>query len=144
MPPTVGQRIRSRLVGNAVLCMAIGLIFFLSSNWTTWAGEGGQPKTDDAYLRANVTPLSAKMAGIAASVEVSDYQPVKTGGLLVRLRYEDFRVQIDLAQPAVRASEKSLANNQRQNELQDARVEQTRTGISGADSTIAKSNQRSG
>jgi membrane fusion protein, multidrug efflux system len=137
MSSTIGQKIRSRLVAIAILCIAFGLIFFLSSNWTTWAGEGEQQKTDDAYLRADVTPLSTKAAGIVASVEVSDYQPVKAGDLLVKLRDEDFRAQVDQAEAAVRAGESSLINNQRQKELQDARVQQAQTGISSAEAEIA-------
>src|SRR5262249_6896020 len=137
MPLTIGQKIRSRLVANAILCMAIALVFFLSSHWTTWAGEGEQQTTDDAYVRADVTPLSTKAAGIVASVEVSDYQAVKAGDLLVRLRDEDFRAQVDQAEAAVRASESSLVNNQRQKERQDAGVQQAQTGISSAEAEIS-------
>src|SRR5215510_1943600 len=137
MPSNVAQKIRGRLVAIVILCLAIGLIFLLSSHWTSWAGEGEQQKTDDAYLRADVTPLSTKAAGIVASVEVSDYQAVKAGELLVRLRDEDFRAQVDQAEAAVRAGESSLVNNQRQKELQDARVQQAQTGISSAEAEIS-------
>jgi membrane fusion protein (multidrug efflux system) len=137
MPFTIGQKIRGRLVAVTILCIAIALIFFLSTNWTTWAGEGEQQKTDDAYLRADVTPLSTKAVGIVASVEVVDYQAVKAGDLLVRLRDEDFRAQVDQAEAAVRAGESNLINNQRQKELQDARVEQAQSGISTAEAEIA-------
>jgi len=40
MPLTIGQKIRGRLVPIAIFCIAIALILFLSTNWTTWAGEG--------------------------------------------------------------------------------------------------------
>lgn len=90
----IGQKVRGRLVAVSILSIAIALIFFLSFNWTTWAGEGEQQKTDDAYVRADVTPLSTKAAGIVASVDVFDYQAVKAGDLLVRLRDEDFRAQV--------------------------------------------------
>jgi membrane fusion protein (multidrug efflux system) len=137
MPLTVAQKIRGGLVTLTILCIAIGLIFFLSGNWTTWAGGGEQQKTDDAYLRADVTPLSTKAAGIVASVEVSDYQTVKAGDLLVTLRDEDFRAQVDQALAAVHSSESSLVNNQRQKELQDARVDQATTGIHAAEAEIS-------
>jgi membrane fusion protein (multidrug efflux system) len=44
---------------------------------------------------------------------------------------------VDQAEAAVHAAESSLVNNQRQKELQDARVEQAQTGISTAESQIA-------
>jgi membrane fusion protein, multidrug efflux system len=137
MPSIIAQKIRGRLVAIVILCIAAGLIVLLASNWTIWAGEGEQQKTDDAYLRADVTPLSTKAAGIVASVEVSDYQSVKAGDLLVTLRDEDFRAQVEQAEAAVRASESSLVNNQRQKELQDARVQQAQTGITSSESDIA-------
>src|SRR4029077_14874430 len=105
MPPTAAQKTRGRLVTVTILCIAAALIFFLSGHWTTWAGGGEQQQTDDAYLRADVTPLSTKAAGIVASVEVSDYQAVKAADPLVTLRDEDFRAQVDQAEAAVRGSE---------------------------------------
>jgi membrane fusion protein (multidrug efflux system) len=137
MPLTTGQKIRGRLVAVTIFCLAAGLIFLLSSNWTTWAGEGEKQQTDDAYVRADVTPLSTKVAGLVANVAVSDYQPVKAGDLLVTLRDEDFRAQVDQAIAAVHASESSLVNNQRQKDLQDARIQQAQTGITAAEAEIS-------
>jgi hypothetical protein len=77
MASTLSTRVRGWIVSIAILGTALGLIFVLSSNWTTWARAGEEQETDDAYLRADVTPLSTKAAGLVASVEVSDYQPVK-------------------------------------------------------------------
>src|SRR5437667_12879698 len=94
-------------------------------------------KTYDEYLQADDTLYRNNAAGIVASVEVSDYQAVKAGDLLVRLRDEDFRAQVDQAEAAVRAGDSSLINNQRQKELQDARVQQAQTGISSAEAEIS-------
>jgi membrane fusion protein (multidrug efflux system) len=134
---TAAKKFRGWGVAAAILGIAIALIFFLSTNWTAWASNGEEQKTDDAYLRADVTPLSTKAAGLVASVEVSDYQPVKAGDLLVRLRDEDFRAQVSQAEAAVQAGESALVNNQRQKELQDARIQQAQTGIVAAEAEIA-------
>jgi membrane fusion protein (multidrug efflux system) len=117
------------MVAIAVLAIASGLIALLSSNFSAWASNSAEQKTDDAYLRADVTPLSTKAAGLVASVEVSDYQHVTAGQLLARLRDEDFRAQVDQAQAGVQAAQAALVNNQRQKELQDARIEQAQAGI---------------
>ena len=137
MAITLSARLRGWIVSIAILGIALGLIFVLSSNWTTWATNGEEQKTDDAYLRADVTPLSTKAAGLVASVEVSDYQPVRAGDLLVRLRDDDFRAQVAQAEAAVQAGESALVNNQRQKELQDARIQQAQTGIVAAEAEIA-------
>jgi membrane fusion protein (multidrug efflux system) len=125
------------MVAIAVLAIASGLIALLSSNFSAWASNSAEQKTDDAYLRADVTPLSTKAAGLVASVEVSDYQHVTAGQLLARLRDEDFRAQVDQAQAGVQAAQAALVNNQRQKELQDARIEQAQTGIISAQAEIS-------
>src|SRR5580700_5375891 len=101
---TLSARVRGWIVSIAILGIALGLIFVLSSNWTTWVSGGEEQKTDDAYLRADLTPLSTKAAGLVASVEVSDYQRVKAGQLLARLRDEDYRAQV------IQAAKPALAN----------------------------------
>jgi membrane fusion protein (multidrug efflux system) len=120
-----------------ILLIAGGLVLFISGNWNIWASGRTQQTTDDAFLRADLTPLSTKVAGLVASVEVADYQEVKAGDLLVRLRDEDFHNQVQQAEAVVAASESALVNNQRQKELQDAKVLQAETGIGAAEADIA-------
>ena len=137
MASILSARVRGRIVSIAILGIALGLIFVLSSNWTTWVSGGEEQKTDDAYLRADVTPLSTKAAGLVASVEVSDYQPVKAGDLLARLQDDDFRAQVAQAEAAVQAGDSALVNNRRQKELQDARIQQAQTAIVAAEAEIS-------
>ncbi len=137
MPDTTSRKNRGWLVAAVVLAIAGALIALLSSNVAAWASNGAEQKTDDAYLRADVTPLSTKATGLVASVEVSDYQRVRTGQLLARLRDEDFRAQVDQAVAAVNAAQAALTSNQRQKELQDARVQQAQTGITSAEAEMS-------
>ena len=137
MPNTTSTKLRGWIVAIAILAIATGLIVVLSSNWTAWASNGDEQKTDDAYLRADVTPLSTKAAGLVASVEVSDYQHVKAGQLLTRLQDDDFRAQVAQAEAAVLTARAALVNNERQKELQDARVQQAQTGIASSEAQIS-------
>jgi membrane fusion protein, multidrug efflux system len=131
------KRFISSLIPVTIAAMAIGLIVLISGNWTVWNGARVVQTTDDAYVRADLTPLSTKVAGIVASVEVNDYQSVKAGDLLVRLQDADFSAQIEQAEASLQSSESNLVNNQRQKELQDARIEQALVGISTAEAQIA-------
>ena len=131
------KRLKSWFVPATIMGIALALVLLISGNWKTWASEQVKQTTDDAYVRADLTPLSTKVAGLVAEVKVADYQSVKAGDLLVRLQDEDFRAQEQQAEAAVAASESALVNNQRQKELQDARVLQAKTGISAAEADIA-------
>jgi membrane fusion protein, multidrug efflux system len=134
---SLAQRLKQWLIPAAILLMAGGIVALIAGDWNTWASDRPVEKTDDAYLRADLTPLSTKVAGLVASVGVSDYQPVKSGDLLVQLRDEDFRAQVEQAEAAVASGQDALINNQRQKELQDARVVQADAGIRGAEADIA-------
>lgn len=131
------KRFRSWLIPTTIAAMAIGLIVLISGNWTTWNGSRAAQTTDDAYVRGDLTPLSTKVAGLVASVEVADYQAVKAGDLLVRLQDGDFRAQVEQAEAALQSSESALVNNQRQKKLQDARIQQAIVGVSAAEAEIA-------
>ena len=134
--PTLVQRLKQLVVPVLILLMAVGIVFLIAGNWNTWASERTSEKTDDAYTRADLTPLSTKVAGLVATVAVSDYQPVKSGDLLVQLRDDDFRAQVQQAEAGVASGEDALINNQRQKELQDARIVQAEEGIRAAEAAI--------
>src|SRR6266436_311613 len=135
--PTWGQRLKQWLVPALILVMAGGIVFLIAGNWNTWASEREAQETDDAYLRADLTPLGTKVAGLVAKVAVSDYQTVKSGDLLVQLRDDDFRAQVQQAEAGVAGGEDALINNRRQKELQDARIMQADEGIRSAEADIA-------
>jgi membrane fusion protein (multidrug efflux system) len=135
--PSVVQRLKQLLVPATILLMAAGIVFLIAGNWNSWASERASQKTDDAYMRADLTPLSTKVAGLVAAVAVSDYQAVKAGDLLVQLRDDDFRAQVQQAEATVAYGENALINNQRQKDLQDARIAQAEEGIHAAQADIA-------
>jgi membrane fusion protein, multidrug efflux system len=120
-----------------ILALAAGIVALITGNWNAWVSERVLQETDDAYVRADLTPLSTKVAGLVAMVCVSDYQPVKAGDLLVELRDDDFRAQVAQAEATVVGAKDALVNNQRQKELQDARVTQAGEGIRSAEADIA-------
>src|SRR5215469_10725386 len=134
---TGGQRRKQWLVPTTILLMAAGILILITGNWNRWVDDRNWQSTDDAYVQADLTPLSTKVAGLVAAVAVSDYQPVRAGDLLVQLRDDDFRAQVQQAEAAVRAGESALVNNQRQKELQDARIAQASDAIQSAEADIA-------
>jgi membrane fusion protein (multidrug efflux system) len=74
---------------------------------------------------------------VVAAVAVSNYQAVKAGDLLVQLRDDDFRAQVQQAEAAVQSGKDALTHNQRQKELQDTRIVQADEGIRAGEAEIA-------
>jgi membrane fusion protein (multidrug efflux system) len=137
LPSMRAQRLKHWLVPAAILLMAAGIVILITGNWTRWVGGRALQSTDDAYVRADLTPLSTKVAGMVEKVPVSDYQAVKAGDLLVQLRDDDFRAHVEEAEAAVASGEDALINNQREKELQDARIVQAGDAIRAAEADVA-------
>jgi len=135
-PTTVGGRLKRLIVPVLIFAMAAAIVVVIAGNWNAWASEKAAQETDDAYTRADLTPLSTKVAGLVGTVAVSDYQSVKTGDLLVQLRDDDFRAQVQQAQAGVASGQDALINNQRQKELQDAHIVQAGENIHAAEAQI--------
>ncbi|HLX43609.1 MAG TPA: HlyD family secretion protein [Bryobacteraceae bacterium] len=133
---SLAERLKAWAVPVLILLMALGIVLLIAGNWNAWASESAAQETDDAYTRADLTPLSTKAAGLVGTVAVADYQSVKAGDLLVQLRSDDFSAQVRQAEAGVTAGEAALINNQRQKELQDARIVQAGESIHAAEAQI--------
>src|SRR5215510_2362518 len=80
------DRLRPFLIPLLIMLLAAGILGITTSQWNTWTGSRSRQVTDDAYVRADITPLSTKISGIVGQVAVEDYQRVKAGDLLVRIQ----------------------------------------------------------
>ncbi len=120
-----------------VVVLALAILITITRNWNSWEGNKVNQVTDDAYVRGDLTPLSTKVAGIVRMVNVTDYQRVHQGDLLVELQDDDYRAHVDQAKAAVEAAHASIEGNLRQRELQDSRIAKALAGIDQAKAQIA-------
>lgn len=127
-----------KFVPVVVLALAAVILFGIIGGWNRWVGSGTQ-RTDDAILRADITPLSTRVSGTVMQVAVADYQRVKAGDLLVQLKDDDFKAQVAQSEAGVAAAEAALENNAKQKDLQSSRIIQAQAGIQGATAEIAQS-----
>src|SRR5262245_27738139 len=131
-------KLRALLIPITILLMAAGIIFLLTTRWSSWISDQSRQSTDDAYLRADVTPLSTKISGIVSRVAVEDYQRVTAGDLLVQIKDDDFAAQIEQAQAGVLAEEAALTNNHRQKELQINRIAQAQANVNATRADVER------
>src|SRR5258705_9713691 len=137
--PSAKRRISfKKFVPLLVLLLAAGILFGIKGGWNRFVGGGSTQRTDDAYLRADITPLSTRVSGSVAQVAVSDYQRVKAGDLLVQLKDDDFKAQVAQAEAGVAAAQAALENNEKQKELQSSRIIQAQAGSQAVDAHITQ------
>ena len=70
---------RAVIIPVITLGVAAGLLFTIDGCWTSWEGGGADQRTDDAYVRADMTPLSTRISGTVRKMDVDDYQTVQPG-----------------------------------------------------------------
>jgi membrane fusion protein (multidrug efflux system) len=135
---------RAVIVPIVVLGIAVVLFLFIRSRWTTSETEAGIQKTDDAYVRADQTPLSTRISGTVRRVTVNDYQPVKAGQLLVELDDADYQAIVKEAEAALAGAKAEYSGNQDAKQAADASVsaaeasiEQARAAVAAAHAAIA-------
>ncbi|MGY4495991.1 HlyD family secretion protein [Pseudomonas sp. TE3610] len=115
------------------LCAAVGCAAY----W--WLEGRFLESTDDAYVRADWVPVSARINGYVAQVLVNDDQPVKAGQVLVRIddrdcqaRLAQARAALDEADAAVRAGQASLSVAHQRVAAQQAAIAQAAAQAEGA------------
>ena len=137
LDPSAKRRINSKkLVPIVVLLLAAGILLGITGGWNRFVGGGSSQRTDDAFLRADITPLSTRVSGTVAQVAVTDYQRVKAGDLLVQLKDDDFKAQVGQAEAGVAAAQAALENNAKQKELQSSRIMQAQAGVQAGSAEI--------
>jgi membrane fusion protein (multidrug efflux system) len=127
---------KSWIIPLVVLVAAAGLLFGIAGHWTGWQGSRADQETDDAYLKADMTPLSTRISGTVRRVNVGDYQNVKAGQTLIELDDDDYKANLKQAQAALAGSEAALDDNQATKKVQDAQIDAANAGVIQAQAAI--------
>ena len=95
-PPPTGddarmRRLIGRVFGVSMVVSAVVLSF------VTWWELDIRPRTDDAYMRANIVGIAANVSGYVTELAVVDNQRVKVGDLLFKVDVRPYQAALDLA-----------------------------------------------
>jgi membrane fusion protein (multidrug efflux system) len=103
--PAKPKRGRGRLLGGLgglALLGAAGLAYQYNAVWAY------QESTDNAYVRADITPVAAKIEGYVAKLLVEDNQRVKAGDVLMVIEPADLQAKVAKAEAEVANAEANL------------------------------------
>jgi membrane fusion protein, multidrug efflux system len=124
------------IVPVAVLGVAGTLLLTINGCWTSWEGGSAEQETNDAYVRADMAPLSTRISGTVRKMGVSDYQPVKAGQLLVALDDDDYRANLEQARAALAAAQATYEENQATKYIQDAKIDNAETVVNESTAAV--------
>jgi membrane fusion protein (multidrug efflux system) len=131
--PASAQSALTRLtIPVFAVVVAMGFVVFATLKWDTWVGSAVIQTTNDAYIRADLTKLSSRVAGQILRVAVSDFQRVKAGDLIAEIDPADYQAQVDQAEAGVASGLAALDNFANQIELQYATIAQGEAQLASA------------
>ena len=124
-----------KLVPVVIVAVAALMFATISSFWTSWQNNSSVT-TDDAYVRADVVPLSTRAHGIVLKTLVHDYDQVTAGQTLIELRNEDFKDRVSEAQQDVSQVKIKLADMPNRKSKLDAQVDDAKALLDNSRSTL--------
>jgi membrane fusion protein (multidrug efflux system) len=142
LPPKAPVRAAHHLtIPLIAIFAAAGFVVLATARWNGWIGSSVIQSTDDAYVSAESTKLSSRIAGEILTVAVKDFQRVKAGDLLVQIDPADYEAEMAQAEAAVDAAQAALDNLNNQSELQYATIAQAEAAKVSAEASEVEAQQ---
>ncbi|PKH24772.1 multidrug transporter EmrA [Enterobacterales bacterium CwR94] len=129
-------RILSIAVGSGIAILGVLVILYA---WQIWPFTSQVQSSENAYVRGQVTFISPQVAGYITSVDVTDYQPVKQGDLLMTIDARIYQQRVDQARAQRAMKEAALANNQQQQRSAEAVIQRNQAALENAKAQAVKS-----
>ncbi len=131
-PPREYAKFVVPLVVIGGVCVLVGISTQSFDQWT--AGADVQT-TDNAYIRADLSYLSARAAGNVVSIKVNDFDRVKRGDVILQIDPSDYEAKRDQAKASLDSALAQLDNLTNQENLEKAAIQQAE-----AQATVARAN----
>jgi membrane fusion protein (multidrug efflux system) len=140
--PASGRRgLRDLPFRFAVIGVAAVIAILFATQWNRWVGGSIRQVTDDAYVRGDVTPLSAQVDGYVRHVAVDDFQHVKAGDLLVEIDDSDYRAKVAQAEADLLGAQAAVENIKAHKETQHAQVAEAESAITATQADVLRTKQ---
>jgi membrane fusion protein, multidrug efflux system len=145
VPPTLATPARRSVGITAVrvvvvlIAVAVGVLFAM--RWDVWVGSWTRQSTDDAYVRGDITPLSAQVEGYVRRVPVTDFQLVKAGDLLVEIDDADYQARVAQAEADVLGADAAIANLKARKDLQRAQITEAENAIAATEADVQRTKE---
>jgi membrane fusion protein (multidrug efflux system) len=123
---STGAKLRGAISAHPYVTAAVVVVTLLALIGTLawWLNARHFESTDDAFIDARVTQMSAQVNGAIVAVPVTDNQDVEAGAVLIRIDDRDYRAALAQATAQVGQAQANIANLDAQLNAQQARIDQ--------------------
>jgi multidrug resistance efflux pump len=123
------------VVLGAVALAGVLLVLYA---WKLPPFTGSIQRTDNAFVRGQVTVISPQVSGYVTSVVVQDYQTVRQGQLLATVDDRIYRQQLEQAEANLHAAQAALANASNSQASAQGTVAQRNAAIASANAALVQ------
>jgi membrane fusion protein, multidrug efflux system len=120
---------RRRRLGLRPFLLGVVPLVALLAGGLWWATSGRWVTTENAYVKADIVAVSARVDGRVAAVEVQENQPVAVGEVLFRIDPEPFRIALALAEAKVLAVRHQIEASRAELRQVEAEIEEAQQRV---------------
>jgi membrane fusion protein (multidrug efflux system) len=133
-PPSETPRRPRRLLWILAALVALAIVV---GGVVYWRATLGQISTDDAFIDARSSSVSAEVAGAITALPVVDNQLVKSGDVLARIDDRDYRAAVDQAKAAVDQAQAAIGTAEAQIPAQRALIDVAQKQLAQAQAALS-------
>ncbi len=130
------KRSKRRFVLLAATLTAIGGGAYYANYW--WTEGRFIVSTDDAYVRAELSVISAKVAGNIVAVPAKENATVKKGDVLVQIDSRDYTNAVEAARNKLATQDATIQRLRQQAIAQQAIIEQAKAQVLSAKASLVR------
>jgi len=129
---------RGLMLSIVLALIAVAGVLLVLHAWRLPPFSQKVQRTENAYVRGQVTIISPQVSGYVTRVLVQDYQSVRAGELLVTIDDRIYRQRLEQARAALHAAQGALANSAQTQQSARGSVAQSSASVQGAEAQAAK------
>jgi membrane fusion protein (multidrug efflux system) len=121
---------------TVTVLVAVAVLTVIATRWNRWEGDAEWQSTDDAYLQADLTPISAKVTGYIRALPVQDFERVRAGQLLAEIVDDDYRAAVAQINASIAAAAAQVEALKAQRLLQEANVRAAKAAVESIEANV--------
>ncbi|MET0247327.1 MAG: HlyD family secretion protein [Sphingomonas sp.] len=122
----------------ALVLIALAGVLLVLRAWELPPFAGDTERTENAYVRGQVTVISPQVTGYVTKVAVQDYETVRAGQVLATIDDRIYRQRVEQATADLHAAQVALANSSQTQASARGDVAQRKATIAGAEAELAR------
>jgi membrane fusion protein (multidrug efflux system) len=135
--PPIQREFTKLLVPLCIVAAICCFVAISTQRWDIWTAGADVQTTDNAYVRVELSRISARVAGNVRAINVADFERVKAGQVLVEIDPSDYVAKQAQASAALSYANAQLGNLGNQVSLQKAAISQAEAQLAVARANAA-------